>query len=109
MDLPPRDRPSAQGMDVTTVRAVVSDLRRRLLPSRFEKAQQPDPHSLQLGFRTLTGMVWLELSWQADLPRLVLIPPPRRQGGAARWRNRSSTVCDNWLSCRSSSRASSGW
>ncbi len=83
MDVPPRDLPSPQGMDVTTLRAVVSDLRSCLLPSRFEKAQQPDPHSLQLGFRTLTGMVWLELSWQADLPRLVLIPPPQRQGGGS--------------------------
>jgi Predicted RNA-binding protein homologous to eukaryotic snRNP len=109
MDLPPRDRPSAQGMDVTTVRAVVSDLRRRLLPSRFEKAQQPDSHSLQLGFRTLTGMVWLELSWQADLPRLVQIPPPRRQGGGSTLAQQSSTACDNWLSCRSSNRVSSGW
>ena len=78
-----RDRASPQGMDVTTLRAVVCDLHSFLLPSRFEKAQQPDAHSLQLGFRTLEGMVWLELSWQADLPRLVQIPPPQRQGSGS--------------------------
>ena len=63
--------PSPQAMDVTTLRAVVSDLRSRMLPSRFEKAQQPDSQTLQLGFRTLKGMVWLELSWKADCPRLI--------------------------------------
>ena len=70
-------------MDLTTLRAVLSDLRPRLLPSRFEKAQQPDPATLQLGFRTLKGMLWLELSWQADAPRLVQIPPPPRQGAGS--------------------------
>ena len=51
--------PSPQVMDVTTLLAVVNDLRGRVLPSRFEKAQQPDSQTLQLGFRTLQGMVWL--------------------------------------------------
>ena len=55
-------------MDLSTLRAVLSDLRPKLLPSRFQKAQQPDPATLQLGFRTLQGMIWLELSWQADAP-----------------------------------------
>ena len=67
-------------MDLTSLRAVLNDLRPTLLPSRFEKAQQPDPSTLQLGFRTLAGMVWLELSWQADAPRLVQVPPPARIG-----------------------------
>ena len=70
-------------MDLTTLRAVLSDLRPKLLPSRFEKAQQPDPATLQLGFRSLQGMLWLELSWQADAPRLVQIPPPPRQGAGS--------------------------
>ncbi|MDB4625539.1 NFACT family protein, partial [Synechococcus sp. AH-551-E19] len=52
---------SPQVMDLTSLRAVLADLRARLLPSRFEKAQQPDPQTLQLGFRTLRGMIWLEL------------------------------------------------
>ena len=72
-----------QLMDLTTLRAVLYELRASLLPGRFEKAQQPDPLTLQLGFRTLHSMVWLELSWQADAPRLVQIPPPARQGSGS--------------------------
>jgi len=72
-----------QGMDLTSLRAVLGDLRGQIIPSRFEKAQQPDPQSLQLGFRTLSGMVWLELSWQADAARLVRIPPPCRIGAGS--------------------------
>ncbi|MEB3159682.1 MAG: NFACT RNA binding domain-containing protein [Synechococcus sp.] len=75
--------PSPQVMDFTTLRAVVSDLRCRMLPSRFEKAQQPDGQTLQLGFRTLKGMVWLELSWKADCPRLTQIPAPPKQGSGS--------------------------
>ena len=72
-----------QIMDFTTLRAVVNDLDGRILPSRFEKAQQSDPQTLQLGFRTLKGMVWLELSWWAECPRLVQIPPPPRDGAGS--------------------------
>lgn len=72
-----------QLMDLTALKAVLSDLRRKVLPSRFEKAQQPNPATLQLGFRTLRGMAWLELSWQADAPRLVQIPPPERTGAGS--------------------------
>ena len=55
---------SLQPMDLTTLRAVLWDLRPKLVPSRFEKAQQPDPATIQLGCRSLKGMVWLELSWR---------------------------------------------
>ena len=72
-----------QVMDLTALKAVLKDLRDRILPSRFEKAQQPDAHALQLGFRTLQGMVWLELSWQAESARLVQIDAPRRLGGGS--------------------------
>ena len=72
-----------QVMDLTSLRAVLGDLRGQIIPSRFEKAQQPDPQSLQLGFRTLSGMVWLELSWQADAARMVRIPPPCRIGAGS--------------------------
>ena len=74
---------SPQVMDLTSLRAVLADLRARLLPSRFEKAQQPDPQTLQLGFRTLRGMIWLELSWKAEVPRLVEITAPPKQGGGS--------------------------
>ena len=70
-------------MDLTTLRAVLWDLRGRVLPSRFEKAQQPSPGTIQLGFRSLQGMVWLELSWQADSPRLTEIEAPPREGAGS--------------------------
>ena len=71
---------SLQAMDLTTLRAVLAELRPLLLPSRFEKAQQSDGHTLQLGFRSLEGRHWLELSWQAEAPRLFAIAPPPRGG-----------------------------
>ena len=74
---------SPQVMDLTSLRAVLADLRARLLPSRFEKAQQPDPQTLQLGFRTLRGMIWLELSWKAEVARLVEISAPPKQGAGS--------------------------
>jgi predicted ribosome quality control (RQC) complex YloA/Tae2 family protein len=67
-------------MDLTTLRAVLTELEPQLVPSRFEKAQQADAHTLQLGFRSLEGRTWLELSWQAEAPRLLAIPPPPRGG-----------------------------
>jgi predicted ribosome quality control (RQC) complex YloA/Tae2 family protein len=69
-----------QPLDVTSLQAVLAELRPALLPSRFEKAQQSDPQTLQLGLRSLQGHQWLELSWLAEAPRLLAIPPPPRQG-----------------------------
>jgi len=74
---------SPQVMDLTSLRAVLADLRGGLLPSRFEKAQQPDSQTLQLGFRTLGGMIWLELSWKPEVPRLVQIPAPPKHGAGS--------------------------
>jgi predicted ribosome quality control (RQC) complex YloA/Tae2 family protein len=67
-------------MDATTLRAVLAELRPVLLPARFEKAQQADGQTVQLGFRSLRGSFWLELSWQPEAPRLLAIPPPPRRG-----------------------------
>ena len=67
-------------MDLTTLKAVVAELQAVLLPSRFEKAQQGDAHGLQIALRSLEGSFWLDLSWLAEAPRLLLIPPPARQG-----------------------------
>jgi predicted ribosome quality control (RQC) complex YloA/Tae2 family protein len=69
-----------QAVDVTTLRAVLAEWRPLLLPSRFEKAQQSSPHTLQLCLRSLGGPHWLELSWQAEAARLHTIAPPPRQG-----------------------------
>ena len=67
-------------MDLTSLRAVLSEWRDQLLPSRFEKAQQGGSHSLQLGLRHLRGIQWLELCWQAEAARVHAITPPPRQG-----------------------------
>ncbi len=72
--------PTLQAMDLTALRAVLAELRPLLVPSRFEKAQQSDAHTLQLGFRNLAGRPWLELSWLAEAPRLLAIEPPARGG-----------------------------
>tara|TARA_Y100001968_G_scaffold326341_1_gene369204 strand:+ start:4796 stop:6529 length:1734 start_codon:yes stop_codon:yes gene_type:complete len=69
-----------QSMDITSLLAVVCELRRTILPSRFEKAQQPDPWTLQLGFRTLEGLKWIEICWKAEISRLVQIDPPNKEG-----------------------------
>jgi predicted ribosome quality control (RQC) complex YloA/Tae2 family protein len=69
-----------QPMDLTSLRAVLSEWRGLLLPSRFEKAQQGGSHSLQLGLRHLHGIQWLELCWQAEAARVHVIAPPPRQG-----------------------------
>ena len=69
-----------QTMDVTTLRTLLSAMRNRWLPSRFEKAQQSDGSTLQIGLRSLQGMEWIELSWQADAPRLLAIQAPPRRG-----------------------------
>jgi predicted ribosome quality control (RQC) complex YloA/Tae2 family protein len=74
--LPPRPQP----IDATTLRALLAELRPLLVPSRFEKAQQPDGQTLQLALRHLHGVQWLELSWLAEAPRLLAIPAPPRGG-----------------------------
>ena len=69
-----------QIMDLTTLKAVLFELRKGIVPSRFENAQQIDSHTVQLGFRTLENLKWIEISWLADSPRIVQIPPPQKYG-----------------------------
>ena len=69
-----------QIMDLTTLKAVVFELHQDIVPSRFENAQQIDSNTVQLGFRTLENLKWLEISWLAESPRIVQIPPPKRHG-----------------------------
>ena len=69
-----------QIMDITSLKAVLADLRPRLVPSRFEIAQQVDSHTLQIGLRTIKSLIWLELSWNAEAPRLVEIKRPPKCG-----------------------------
>ena len=69
-----------QIMDLTTLKAVVFELSQDIVPSRFEIAQQIDSNTIQLGFRTLDNLTWIEISWLAESPRIVQIPPPKRFG-----------------------------
>ncbi len=69
-----------QAMDLTTLKAVVVELQQNIVPSRFENAQQVDSHTVQLGFRTLESLSWIELSWLAESPRIVQIKPPKKNG-----------------------------
>ncbi|MEO1003612.1 MAG: NFACT RNA binding domain-containing protein [Cyanobacteria bacterium J06638_7] len=69
-----------QPMDLTSLKAALSEWRAVLVPSRFEKAQQGQSHSLQIGLRHLQGLSWLELCWQADAARVHAIDTPPRQG-----------------------------
>ena len=72
-----------QSMDLTSLKAVVSELRREILPSRFEKAQQPESNCLQIGLRTLKGLKWIEISWDVEVPRFVEISPPPKSGSSS--------------------------
>ena len=69
-----------QIMDLTTLKAVVFELSQDIVPSRFENAQQIDSNTVQLGFRTIERLTWIEISWLAESPRIVSIPPPKRYG-----------------------------
>ena len=73
-------RQPLQPMDVTSLKAVLAEWRPQLLPSRFEKAQQPEAQAIQIGLRSLQGMQWLQLSWQPEAARLHQIDAPPRQG-----------------------------
>ncbi len=69
-----------QPMDLTSLQAVLMELRPLLVPARFEKAQQSGGQAVQLALRSLQGVHWLELSWRAEAPLLLAIPPPAREG-----------------------------
>ncbi len=71
---------SLQNMDATIIKSIVKDLRKKIIPSKFEKAQQPEQNTIQIGLRTLKGLIWLEICWEADLPRFVEIDSPKRNG-----------------------------
>jgi len=73
-------RQPLQPMDVTTLKGVLAEWRPALLPSRFEKAQQPRSQTIQLALRSLEGVHWLELSWQPEAARVHRIEPPPRLG-----------------------------
>ena len=69
-----------QIMDVTSIKSILHYLSREILPSRFEAAQQPEPNTIQIGFRGINNTSWIEVSWQGDCARIVKIDRPDKLG-----------------------------
>lgn len=74
-------KPRLQTMDITSLKAVLADLRKKIVPGRFEKVQQLDNSTLQIAFRVLEGLVWIELSWNSESARIVEIKAPKKIEG----------------------------
>jgi len=69
-----------QIMDVTSIKSILHYLSREILPSRFETAQQPEPNTVQIGFRGINNTSWIEVSWQGDCARIIKINRPDKLG-----------------------------
>ena len=69
-----------QIMDITSIKSVLHDLSLNILPSKFETAQQPESNTIQLCFRSINTQTWLEVSWNADSPRILKIKKPEKIG-----------------------------
>jgi len=69
-----------QIMDITSIRSVLHDLSKNILPTKFETAQQPEPNTMQLCFRGVDSQTWLEVSWNGNSPRILKINKPEKIG-----------------------------
>ncbi len=67
-----------QPVDLTTLRAVQSDLAQHWLPARIETIQQVDLWTLYFCLRTLKARVWLVASWHPQAARLHLATAPAK-------------------------------
>ena len=65
-----------QIMDVTSIKSVLHNLSKEVLPSRFETAQQPEPNIIQFCFRGISSQTWIEVSWDSDSARILKINRP---------------------------------
>ena len=72
-----------QTMDITSIKAVLHYLSKEILPSKFEAAQQPEPNTIQIGFRGINNLNWIEVSWQGDCARIIKIDRPERIGSTS--------------------------
>ena len=66
-----------QIMDITSIKSVLYDLSEKVLPSRFETAQQPEPNLIQFCLRGINSQTWIEVSWNSDSCLLYTSPSPR--------------------------------
>ena len=67
-----------QIMDITSIKSILHYLSVEILPSKFEKAQQPESNTIQLCFRGLNDLNWIEVSWQGDCARILSIKKPEK-------------------------------
>ena len=72
-----------QTMDITSIKAILHNLSNEILPSKFETAQQPEPSTIQIGFRGINNINWIEVCWQGDCARIIKIDRPDKQGNAS--------------------------
>ena len=69
-----------QIMDITSIKYVLHDLSEKVLPSRFETAQQPEPNIIQFCLRGINSQTWIEVSWNSDSARILKINRPEKTG-----------------------------
>ncbi len=69
-----------QIMDITSIKSVLHDLSKEVLPSRFEIAQQPEPNIIQFCLRGINSQTWIEVSWDSDSARILKINRPEKIG-----------------------------
>ena len=69
-----------QIMDITSIKSVLHDLSKEVLPSRFENAQQPETNIIQFCLRGITSQTWIEVSWNSDSARILKIKKPEKIG-----------------------------
>ncbi len=67
-------------MDVTSIKSVLHDLSKEVLPSRFESAQQPETNIIQFCLRGINSQTWIEVSWDSDSARILKINRPKKIG-----------------------------
>jgi len=72
-----------QTMDITSIKAILHNLSNEILPSKFETAQQPEPNTIQIGFRGINNVSWIEVCWQGDCARIIKIDRPEKQGNSS--------------------------
>ena len=72
-----------QTMDVTSIKSILHYLSNKILPSKFETAQQPEQNTIQIAFRGIYNTTWIEVSWQADYSRIIQIKKPEKIGSTS--------------------------
>lgn len=67
-----------QPVDLTTLTAICSELRRDWVPARLEQVYQRDRFCVALNLRTLDRRGWLDLCWHPQAAHLSMGEPPPR-------------------------------